>query len=131
MGKPITTKSSGICFAFPNICLTPVGVAVVPIPYPSIGQLSAVTEQSADVNAGGNPVVIKPSEMPTTTGDAGGVNGGVTSRTFGKKVEFVSASTTVFANGEGIVRLFDSTKQNNGNAVGIVLGGEATVLVGG
>jgi hypothetical protein len=37
----------------------------------------------------------------------------------------------VKANGKGIVRLGDSTTQNNQNAVGTVLGGLPTVLVGG
>jgi hypothetical protein len=37
----------------------------------------------------------------------------------------------VFANGNAVVRLGDPTDQNNGNAVGKVLGGFPKVLVGG
>ena len=102
MGRPITTTKGGICFAFPNVCQTQVGPATVPIPYPSIGQL----------------------------GDAAG-QAGVTSGTVGGKVEFVSYSATVKAGGSEVVRMFDQTRQNDGNAVGVVLGGLATVLVGG
>ena len=132
MGKPITTKSGGICFAFPNVCFTPVPPPVnqVPIPYPSIGQLSSATGTASDVKAGGSEVVIKTSTISSTTGDAAGSIGGVTSGSVGGQVEFTSASGTVFANGQGVVRMFDQTKQNNGNAVGTVLGGFATVLVG-
>lgn len=130
MGKPITTTAGGTCFAFPNVCNTPVGTSMVPIPYPSIGQLSATQGASTDVNAGGSSVVIKSSKILSTTGDSAGTGTGVSSHTIGGKVEFVTASNTVFANGSGVVRMFDQTKQNNGNAVGQVLGGFPRVLVG-
>ena len=130
MGKPITTKSGGICFAFPNVCKTPVGPAVVAIPYPSIGQLSDTTGTASDVKAGGNEVVIKSSTIPSTTGDSAGSLLGVKSNTVSGPVSFKSASGTVFANGQGVVRMFDQTEQNKDNAVGVVLGGFPQVLVG-
>jgi hypothetical protein len=130
MGKPITTKAGGICFAFPNVCNTQVGPATVPIPYPSVGQLAAAEDTEPTVLAGTNEVVTKASFIETTTGDAAGSLGGVTSGTFGKKVTFISASETVFAKGSGIVRMLDQTEQNNGNARGVVLGGFPRVLVG-
>jgi hypothetical protein len=49
----------------------------------------------------------------------------------GGKVEFATFSLTVKAEGSNVVRMFDTTKQNNGNAVGQVLGGVPNVLVGG
>ncbi|MBK4216490.1 DUF4150 domain-containing protein [Paracoccus caeni] len=125
MGKPITTTAGGICFAFPNVCLTQVGPATVPIPYPSIGQLSAAGG-SGTVKAGGSNVVRQADTISSTTGDAAG-QAGVTSG----PVEFVTASATVFAEGSPIVRLSDQTMQNSGNASGIVLGGFPKVLVGG
>ena len=126
MGKPITTAAGGICFAFPDVCNTPIGVGTVPIPYPNVGQLSEAESVSDTVNAGGNPVVRDNSNIPTTTGD----EAGSASPTTGK-VEFASASKTVFCDdGKAIVRMFDTTKQNNGNAVGVVLGGVPTVMVG-
>ena len=137
MGMPITTKSTGICFAFPNVCLTPSPPGPpVPIPYPSIGQLSAaekVCDGGSDgVYAGGNPVVTTGSEIKDTTGDAAGTGGGVASPgNFGKNVKFTNGSATVLANGNAVVRMFDPTTQNDGNCVGTVLGGLPTVLVGG
>jgi hypothetical protein len=134
MGKPITTTKGGICFAFPNVCKTPAPPGPpIPIPYPSIGQIKDAADTSPDVSAGSKPVVTKKSTIATTTGDSAGSLGGVKATpptSFGGKVEFTSASGTVFANGNAIVRMFDQTKQNNGNAVGIVLGGLPTVLVG-
>jgi hypothetical protein len=125
MGKPITTTSGGICFAFPNVCPTQVGPATVPIPYPSIGQLKAAGGTSK-VKAGGSNVVRKADSIGSTTGDAAGLPG-----TTSGPVEFASYSATVKAAGSEVVRMFDQTKQNNGNAVGIVLGGFPKVLVGG
>jgi hypothetical protein len=129
MGKPITTTAQGICFAFPNVCKTP--PFGVPIPYPSIGKLADTQSAATSVKAGGSPVVLKRSKIQTTTGDAAGTGGGVISGTFGQEVEFLSASGSVFANGSAVVRMFDKTKQNHGNANGIVLGGFPRVMVGG
>ena len=129
MGKPITTNFGGICFAFPNVCDTVVGPAIVPIPYPSIGQLSDAKGTASSVLAGGSEVVTKASSIDTTTGDAAG-QAGVTSGTVGGPVSFTGSSATVFAEDSEVVRMFDQTDQNNGNAVGVVLGGLPTVLVG-
>jgi len=128
MGKPITTKSQGICFAFPDVCSTPAAPSPIPIPYPNIGQLSQVQDPTETVLVGGNPVVTSKSNIPTTTGDEAGTANGPTS--FAGKVEFVTFSNTVFAEDGNVVRMFDTTKQNQGNAVGNVLSGIPTVLVG-
>ena len=136
MGKPVTTTAGGICFAFPNVCLTPAPPPPgnqVPIPYPSIGQLSSTDGASSNVKAGGSPVITKASSIASTTGDAAGTGGGVTSAPPpgpGGEVKFTGASGTVFANGNGVVRQFDTTSQNAGNAKGVVLGGFPSVLVG-
>lgn len=129
MGKPITTNSGGICFAFPNVCQTQIGPATVPIPYPSIGQLADAQDIATDVFAGSNLVVTKSGSIASTTGDSAG-QAGVKSGTVGGPVAFKTASTTVFADGSEVVRMFDQTEQNNGNAIGIVLGGLPTVMVG-
>ena len=126
MGKPVSTSAGGICFAFPDVCNTPIGVGTVPVPYPNVGQLSDAQSVSDTVRAAGNPVIRDNSNIPTTTGD----EAGSASPTKGK-VEFAKASQTVFCDsGKAVVRMFDTTKQNNGNAVGIVLGGVPTVMVG-
>jgi hypothetical protein len=131
MGQPITV-TDGICFAFPDVCLTPAPPsAPVPIPYPNIAQLADATGTASTVNAGGKPVVTEASSIPASSGDEAGSNGGVTSGTTREECKFTTFSATVKANGNGIVRLGDSTSQNKQNAVGTVLGGLPTVLVGG
>jgi hypothetical protein len=133
MGQPITVKD-GICFAFPDVCLTPAPPAPpIPIPYPNIAQLADAIGTATNVNAGGKPVVTEASSIPQpkSTGDEAGSVGGVTSGVTKGECKFTKFSTTVKANGKGIVRLGDTTTQNNQNAVGTVLGGLPTVLVGG
>jgi len=132
MAKPIATKT-GICFAFPDVLLTPAPPAPdIPIPYPNIAQLSAANNASENVNAGGKNVITEASEIPKpTSGGEPGVNGGV--KDAGKHLDactFPEFSGTVKANGNGIVRQFDRTDQNGTNAVGMVMVGNPTVLVG-
>jgi hypothetical protein len=136
---PITTTAQGICFAFPDICKTPAPPGPpVPVPYPNIGQLTEASDVSdstgtGKVTVGGSPVVLaNTSTIPTTTGDeAGNAPGGVISNGFGQKVEFPQGSSTVTIHGKAVVRMLDPTKQNDGNADGVVLGGVPNVLVGG
>jgi uncharacterized Zn-binding protein involved in type VI secretion len=131
MGQPITVKD-GICLAFPDVCLTPAPPSSpVPIPYPNTAQLSDATGTAATVKVGGKEVVTEASSIPSSTGDEAGSNGGVTSGSTKGECKFTTFSATVKANGKGVVRMGDSTTQNDQNAVGTVLGGVPTVLVGG
>jgi hypothetical protein len=138
MGFPITTTTGGICFAFPDVCNTQVGPATVPLPYPNIGQLSDAQDTSTKagdqgaVEVGGKPVVLADqSKIQTSTGDEAGSIGGITSGVTKGEVKFTRGSATVQIHGKAVVRMFDPTTQNKGNAVGTVLGGVPNVLVGG
>ncbi len=145
MGMPAATKKLGdICFAFPDVCRTQVGPAQVPIPYPNIGDLGDANNPAETVKIGGNPVITKKSSIPEPTKGAEPAlpNSGVTSNTKNGPVVFKKYSNSVKAEGNGIVRMFDTTGQNcmitnpnepssaTANAIGTVLGGEPTVLVG-
>ena len=130
MAKPIATKT-GICFAFPDVLNTPSPSEQVPIPYPNIAQLSSANKTASSVTAGGKEVITEDSEIPSpTSGGEPGVGGGVSSGTHLDKCTFTSFSKTVKAEGNGIVRQGDTTDQNAGNAVGNVMVGLPTVLVG-
>ncbi len=132
MGKPIATKKSGfVCFAFPDVCNTQAGPSPVAIPYPNIGDLGSADKVSDQVFAGGDPIILEDSEIRQTTGDEAGSIGGVNNGGQIKgKVTFTSYSESVKVNGKKVVRMFDSTEQNDGNTVGIVLGGVPNILVG-
>jgi len=124
MGKPIATTSGGVCFAFPNVCSTQSGAVTVPIPYPSIGQLMDADLPESNVFAGGSEVITKAGSISDTTGDSAGLPNDT-----GGAVSFEQGSGSVFVKGSEVVRLLDRTKQND-RAVGSVLGGFPTVLVG-
>lgn len=133
MAKPIATKS-GICFAFPDVLKTPNPSGTppdIPIPYPNIAQLSSAESASEDVKAGGKEVITEASSISSSSGGEPGVNGGVKeSDMYLDACTFPEFSGTVKANGNGIVRQFDQTEQNGGNATGMVMVGNPTVMVG-
>jgi Domain of unknown function (DUF4150) len=126
MPKPIAVKD-GTCFAFPDILQTPAGPSMVPMPYPNIAQLSDATKTASSVNAGGKAVIVEDSEIANSSGGEAGTGGPGPN----KKCTFTSFSGSVKANGKKIVRQLDQTSQNNGNAVGMVMSGLSTVMVGG
>lgn len=126
MPQPIAV-AAGISFAFPDILQTPAGPTTVPVPYPNIAKLDEATGTAYSVKAGGKPVILKSSRISTSTGGEAGTGGPPPNQ----QCTFTSFSSTVFANGEAVVRQFDTTSQNNGNAVGQVMNGLSTVLVGG
>lgn len=136
MVQPIAVKQ-GQAFAFPDTCLTPAPPdPPVPVPYPNTAMLSDAVDVSGDVLVGGLGVILAGhSHVPSSTGNEAGSAGGVTSMVTAGKCEFPQGSGTVLINGKPAVRMGDPTHQNVGpagpNAIGNVLAGDATVLVGG
>lgn len=118
-GRGIVHESSGgQSVVFPDVCLTPVGNAQVPIPYPNIGR-------SADTSAGPTTVVVDGC-MPMTrgaryaksSGDEAGVGGGVMCGRNMGACEFIVYSFTVKFEGRNVCRLGDSLVHNERNAMG-------------
>ena len=57
----------------PDVCKTPMGAALLPVPYPVTAQLKTATGVATSVRANGNPVVVYDmSLVPTTQGDQAG-----------------------------------------------------------
>lgn len=136
MARPIAV-TEGQALAFPNVCLTPVPSAPsVPIPYPSIADLSSAEDVSENVTVGGKGVILATqSSVASTHGDEAGTDGGLVSLTNGGACQFPQGSASVLINGKAVVRMGDPTEQNVGdpgaNAFGNVLSGDTSVLVGG
>ncbi len=131
MARPIAV-ASGQAFAFPNVCYTPTSSGATPVPYTSVADLSAADGVSENVTVGGKGVILaETSIVRSTSGDEAGTGGGVVSGTNGDKCEFPQGSGSVQINGKKVVRMGDATRQNNGNADGVVMSGDTTVLVGG
>ncbi|MCJ8275058.1 MAG: DUF4150 domain-containing protein, partial [Psychrosphaera sp.] len=71
MGNPIA-PAKGIAFAFPDICLTNVSGAAVPVPYPNIAQLADAKNTSKVANkellVGGEYILLDTSTVTDSTG---------------------------------------------------------------
>ena len=132
MGQPIC-PTQGIAFAFPDVCKTPTPGGPVPLPYPNIAQLADAQDVATDLLLGPSSLnaVLQDSVVPTSTGDEAGSVGGVISGIVKGPCTVTAGSSTVLYAGRQIARFGDPTDQNDGNAVGTLMGAFPTVLVGG
>ncbi|WP_089724375.1 PAAR-like domain-containing protein [Candidatus Thiosymbion oneisti] len=106
----------------PDVCKTPVGSTLVPVPYMIVADLSDSFATSPNVRFGGQPVFVHDqSKISHVTGDEAGIGGGIVSGTYKGIVESVEGSSTVRVNGKPVVRHGDPCKMNNGNTIGRIL----------
>ena len=106
----------------PDVCKTPVGNTVVPIPYPITANLNDSMSASSNVNFGGAQAYKHDkSKVSKVTGDEPGTAGGVKSGTNRSIVETVEGSGSFQVNNKPAVRHGDSCKMNNGNTMGKVI----------
>ncbi|MBN9359573.1 DUF4150 domain-containing protein [Herbaspirillum huttiense F1] len=116
------TKQAGQCMAMPDVCNTPIPPAgPVPIPYPNIAMPMMGNPATTKVMISGMPALTKSSKITMSNGNQAGVNGGVVSGKIMGPAEFIMGSMKVKLEGNPAVRMGDTTKQNDGNAVGAVL----------
>jgi carboxyl-terminal processing protease len=70
---PASNRGAGMNIGFPDVCLTPSGPVVVPVPYPNIAMNSMAASFSPVVKISGVPALNLASTIPMTSGDEGGV----------------------------------------------------------
>ncbi|WP_179292272.1 PAAR-like domain-containing protein [Vibrio coralliilyticus] len=119
-GLSVVHKGSGgeANATLPDVCLTTVGNAVVPIPYGNNAKSADLADGTTTVSMdGGNSIAIKGSKFAASTGDAGGDKKGVASGTIEAEAEFISASPTVSMEGKGVCRLSDQMTMNKANTM--------------
>ena len=103
----------------PDICKTPVGSSVVPIPYNITGEFADAQSVSSSVKTHGEPVFLHGrSVIPAVKGDERGTLGGVKSGTFMKKVESNGHSSTKGSNGTKTVQESRFVWMNDRNTIG-------------
>lgn len=117
--RSIIHKGSGdkAMNAAPDVCKTPVGSSVVPIPYPNISQSSTLTRGSKSVKINAQPAALKDSKFATSNGDQAGSVGGIISGVTGKETEFLSYSFDVKIEAKSVVRFADMTIHNKKNTI--------------
>lgn len=96
-----------------DICKTPAGPAIVPIPYPNIATTATPGPgYTTKTLVMGTPMYTKNSKIALSNGDQPGVAMGVISSKIMGMCEVVMASTDVKAEGGGVARTLDSTLSN-------------------
>lgn len=111
-------KSGSISLVFPDVCLTPIGPAVVPIPYPNLGQASDTIKGPKSVTTDGAMPMVKGSLYSKSSGDEPGVRKGVVSGAHKDVCEFMMYSFDVKFEGRNVCRLGDPLFHNKKNIVG-------------
>ncbi|PKB13783.1 HNH/ENDO VII superfamily nuclease [Janthinobacterium sp. 64] len=112
----------------PSINKTPIGPSMVPLPYPTVQDLSNSVGVARSVRFNGEPAyVLHRSTQPKGTGDEPGTGKGVRSGTVNGEVKPVVGSSTVRAEGKYIVRDGDACTMNGGNNPGIYVTSPAPV----
>jgi hypothetical protein len=112
------SQMDGMDMAFPDVCLTPAGPAVVPMPYPNIALGPTADPNQATVLILGMPAHNLDTEIPLTNGDEAGVNGGVASGGIMGPSHHETGSFTVLFEGVPATRLTSVSLQNSTNAPG-------------
>ncbi|MUK51390.1 PAAR-like domain-containing protein [Aliivibrio fischeri] len=119
-GLSIVHKGSGgkANATLPDVCLTTVGNAVVPIPYGNSAKSTDLANGSKTVTAdGGNSIAIKDCSFSKSMGDTGGDKKGIASGTIEGEAKFITSSSTVKIEGKGVCRLSDQMTMNKANTI--------------
>ncbi len=104
----------------PDVCLTPAGSGMAPIPYTNTSFITTLTKGTHSVRAdGGNMIANKGSEQASSVGDEPGTGGGVISGVNKDRATWLSWSPDVFMEGKPACRLTDKMLLNRGNTVSI------------
>lgn len=124
------TQMMGMDMGFPDVCLTPAGPAVVPIPYPNIAMGPMGVPAAYTILFGGAPAHNLSTMVPMTNGDNAGVAMGVASGTVMGPSRHLTAAFTVLVGGMPATRLTSMSLQNGTNCPGVrLVPSQAVVLL--
>ncbi|MCA8956124.1 MAG: DUF4150 domain-containing protein, partial [Planctomycetes bacterium] len=96
----------------PDVCKTPMGSSMVPVPYPIVAQFDAAQQVASKTNFEGDPAFHMGSHLPRVQGDEAGVGGGVVSGVNMGCCKPVEHSGTLRTEGEWVVRHGDLMDMN-------------------
>lgn len=110
-------------FAFPDVCRTPVGPAIVPLPYPNIGLSNTAVPTQVKVMLTCMPAHNLTTQKPISNGDTAGVGLGMVSNLMMGPVSAATCSSNFFVGGLPAIKMTGATKQNGAcpNAAGATL----------
>lgn len=110
--------SGGQSIVFPDVCKTPVGTAVIPIPYPNIGMASDTDKGPKSVKTDKKMPMVKGAIYKKSTGDEAGVQKGIISSKTKGECEFMMYSFDVKFEGKNACRMGDPLFHNKKNIMG-------------
>lgn len=124
------TQMMGLDMGFPDVCLTPAGPAVVPIPYPNLAAGPMGTPAAYTVLMGLAPTHNLSTVVPLTNGDNAGVATGVASGTVMGPSRHLTGAFTVLVKGMPVSRMTSMSLQNSTNCPGMrIVPSQVKVLV--
>jgi len=123
------TQMGGMDMGFPDVCLTPAGPAVVPIPYPNIAAGPMGVPAAYKVLFMGTPAHNLSTVVPLTNGDNAGLATGVASGTVMGPGRHLTGAFTVLVGGMPATRMTSMSLQNNTNCPGARLVPSQTKVV--
>jgi carboxyl-terminal processing protease len=109
---PAANRGASMNFNFPDVCLTPAGIIVVPLPYPNMAMHAMALGFSPNVSITGMNAIGLIAKIPMTLGDQAGVANPILM----KMGMFVSGNPVVYVNMMPGICLCCPTMGNGGNA---------------
>jgi hypothetical protein len=124
------TQMMGMDMGVPDVCLTPAGPAVVPIPYPNIAMGPMGVPACYTILFECAPAHNMSTVIPLTNGDNAGVAMGVASGTVMGPSRHLMGAFTVLLQGMPATRLTSLSLQNSTNCPGArIVPSQTTVLI--
>lgn len=100
----------------PDVCKTPMGSSMVPVPYPIVGDLNNSVAVAKTVFFNRDPVfLLSDSVVTTVTGNEAGTGGGMKSGVNKGKVRATESATSVRVEKKLVVRHGDECDMNLAN----------------
>ena len=119
-GQGITNSHSGaVAVSAPDVCKTPAGSSLVPVPYTNVARSATLVDGSKTVKLNDGMAAIDGCCYCTSTGDQPGSGRGVASGTVGDQAELINTSFDVRMEGRGVGRNRDPMTQNHRNTIGV------------
>ncbi|MCW4628479.1 DUF4150 domain-containing protein [Marinomonas rhodophyticola] len=117
------TQMPAMNFAFPDVCKTIVGLAVVPIPYPNISMTTMAIPNVPNIFIMAMPNHNLMTMVPMSNGDEAGIAMGVVSSLIMDPTRHLFGSVKVFTSIMPATKMLSPTGQNGmvPNAVGMTL----------
>jgi hypothetical protein len=115
------TQMMGLDIGFPDVCMTPVGPAVAPIPYPNFAFGPLGVPAAYNCFFGGTPAHNMLTTEVVSMGDNSGIAMGVASGTVMGPGRHLTGAFTVLVGGLPATRLTSLSLQNSTNCPGVRL----------